>query len=153
MPGSKEKRLAKCTSGHKEMKIFYFWMSQNEHHKNHRRHNQIQYTWKRTSTKFLVKTSLKRPKYKHINSINSKKFWYQKPQNWQRMLSKSSHHTEMYHPKDHHTNALKLEYERTSTIFCEEVKKLPKHYRVSPLPGPPSRLNPVILCREARKNG
>ena len=42
---------------------------------------------------------------------------------------------------------------RTSTIFCEEVKKLPKHYRVSPLPGPPSRLNPVELCREARNNG
>ena len=37
------------------------------------------------------------------------------------MLSKSSHHTEMYHPKDHHTNDLKLEYERTSTIFCEEM--------------------------------
>ena len=37
------------------------------------------------------------------------------------MLSKSSHHTEMYHPKDHHTSDLKLEYERTSTIFCEEM--------------------------------
>ena len=43
-----------------------------------------------------------------------------------------------------HTNDLKLVIYRTSTIFCEDVKKLSKHkilkissnYRVSRLPGP-----------------
>ena len=67
------------------------------------------------------------------------------------MLSKSSHHIEMYHPKDHHTNALKLEYERTSTIFCEEVKKLPKHYRGYLLF--PDRLAASTLFYNAGKQG